>query len=537
MTAGDFTRRSMLAAAMLGAPMLGAGVSRAAAQDEPVVETRAGRYRGRTVEGVHVFKGMRYGADTAQTGRFMPPRAPETFAGVRDAFDYGDQAPQIPSALADDRPMSEDCLRINVWTPQASRDRKRPVMVWFHGGGFEAGSGSAAVYDGTRMARRGDVVVCTINHRLNVLGFCDLSRAFGDRFAQSGNVGYLDLVAALAWVRDNIEAFGGDPDNVMIYGQSGGGRKVSICFAGKEAAPLFHKGVVQSGSHLMVQTQDQSDALTQALLKALSIAPGDVAALQAAPLRALIVAQRKVIGEAGYRFEPCLDGVSFEAHPFIPNAPAISARKPMMVGTTQTELSNQLGRDPSVYVMDDTQLAARLARFIPAEDVAEALAVFRRSAPQAANSELFFRIVSWKSYIRNAVIMGERRAALNGPNNPTWMYQLTWRSPAEGGRRLSQHTLDLPFMFDNVDKAEHLTGPASDQTRAMTEAMAKSWLAFAHTGDPNHAGLPRWPTYDARRRSTLLFDIPVEPRDDPFSAERRFMDRYDPVRATTSTEG
>ncbi|MET0338547.1 MAG: carboxylesterase family protein, partial [Caulobacter sp.] len=353
MAPGDFTRRYMLAAAMLGAPMLGAGVSRAAAQDAPIAETQAGRYRGRTIGGVQVFKGMRYGAPTGEAGRFQPPRPPEPFAGVQDAVEYGDQAPQMPRALADSRPMREDCLRINVWTPHASRLRKRPVMVWLHGGGFEAGSGAAAVYDGTRMAKRGDVVVCTINHRLNVLGFCDLSQAFGDRFAQSGNVGYLDIVAALAWVRDNIEAFGGDPGNVMIYGQSGGGRKVSICFAGKAAAPLFHKGVVQSGSHLLVQTKDQSDALAQALLKTLSIAKGDAAALQAIPLRSLIVAQRKVISEAGYRFEPCLDGASFDAHPFIPNAPAISAGKPMMVGTTQTELSNQLGRDPAVYTMDD----------------------------------------------------------------------------------------------------------------------------------------------------------------------------------------
>lgn len=535
MTAPDLSRRTVLGAASLASTAWSlAGVAHAS--DESLVETAQGRYRGRVADGVHVFKGMRYGASTEGAGRFMPPSRAPAFAGVRDALDYGDQAPQIPTALADSRAMTEDCLRINVWTPSPKGGAKRPVLVWLHGGGFEAGSGSSPVYDGTRMARRGDVVVCTINHRLNVLGFCDLSRTFGASFARSGNVGFLDIVQALTWVRENIDAFGGDPNNVMIYGQSGGGRKVSLCFAGKDAAGLFHKGVVQSGSHLLVQTPDQSEALTAALLKTLSLGQGDVAALQAVPLRTLIGAQFKVIREAGYRFEPTMDGTTFDAHPFIPNAPAHTAKVPMLLGTTQTELSNQLGRDPTVYTMDDAALTARLGRFIPPQDVAEALAVFKASAPKASNSELFFRITSWRSYIRNAVLMGERRAAL-GAASKTWMYQVTWRSPAEDGRRLSQHTLDLPFMFDNVDKALHLTGPESAQTRAMAEAMANAWLAFAKTGDPNHSGLPVWPTFEPKRRATMLFDVPARLENDPFSTERVFMSRYEPIRATASQDG
>ncbi|WP_369062309.1 carboxylesterase family protein [Caulobacter sp. 73W] len=516
---------------ILGAAFAAAGAGLARAGDETLVETAQGRYRGRVENGVHVFKGMRYGASTQGAGRFMPPRPAEAFAGVRDALDYGDQAPQIPSALASTQAMSEDCLRINVWTPQAARTSRRPVMVWFHGGGFEAGSGASPVYDGTRMARRGDVVVCTINHRLNVLGFCDLSSADPD-WARSGNVGYLDLIEALKWVRANIEAFGGDPDNVTIYGQSGGGRKVSVCFAGSEAPGLFHKGIVQSGSHLLVQTPDQAATLSDALMKTLSAATPR--ALQDVPLRDLIIAQRKVIGAAGYRFEPVMDGVSFSAHPFIPDAPRATAKVPMLVGTTQTELSNQLGRDPTIYGIDETQLAGRLMRFLPPGDVAEAITVFKTSAPQATPAELFFRITSWRSYIKNAVLMAERRDALNGADNPTWMYQLTWRSPAEGGRRLSQHTLDLPFMFDNVDKVPHLTGPQSDATRAMTQMMAEAWLAFAHTGDPNHPGLPSWRSYDLKRRSTMLFDVPAQLENDPFRVERQFMSRYEPVRATAS---
>lgn len=531
MAGAEVSRRSALAAGgLLLAPRL------AHAQSELVVETTEGRYRGRTVGGVTVFKGMRYGASTAGAGRFMPPRSPETFAGVRDAFDYGDQTPQVRSVLADPGPMSEDCLRINVWTPQAGDGRRRPVLLWFHGGGFEAGSGSAPIYDGTNMARRGDVVVCTINHRLNVFGFCDLSRYLGEAFQQSGNVGYLDLVAAMAWVRANIAAFGGDPGNVMIYGQSGGGRKVSVCFAGKDAAGLFARGVVQSGSHLLIQTPDQSQALTSALLKVLEIDPKDARALQEVPQERLTAAQRQVAMKAGYRFEPVLDDLTFTAHPFVPRAPSRTAQVPMMLGTTRTELSNQLGRDPTVYALDEAGLKARLQGFLPASDVDEAVAVFRESSPGASATELFFNITSWRSYILNATLMAEGRDALGNRHNPTWMYQVTWRSPAEGGRRISQHTLDLPFMFDNVARAPHLTGPETDATRAMTESMANAWLAFARHGDPNHKGLPDWPTYDRARRQVMLFDVPARVARDPFRAERQFMQRYQPVRATARSE-
>lgn len=525
------TRRSALAA---GGLLLAAGP--AWGQSESLVETTEGKYRGRVADRVHVFKGMRYGASTEGAGRFRPPRPPERFAGVRDALEYGHQTPQVRSALADAGPMSEDCLRINVWTPAAGDQRKRPVLLWFHGGGFEAGSGSASIYDGTRMAARGDVVVCTINHRLNVFGFCDLSSYLGEDFRRSGNVGYLDLVAAMQWVRANIAVFGGDPGNVMLYGQSGGGRKVSVCYAGQDAEGLFAKGVVQSGSHLLIQTPEQSQALTSALLKALEIEPKNAAALQQVPQDRLTAAQRDVIVKAGYRFEPVLDGVTFTAHPWLPNAPKRTSQVPLMLGTTRTELSNQLGRDPAVYVMDEVGLKTRLKAFLPAADIDEAVNVFKAANPAASPTELFFVISSWRSYVLNATIMAEARDALNGARNPTWMYQVTWRSPAEGGRRISQHTLDLPFMFDNVARAPHLTGPESADTRAMTEAMAGAWLAFARTGDPNHKGLPDWPTYDRRQRRTMQFEVPARVASDPFAAERQFMARYEAVRATARGE-
>ncbi len=503
---------------------------------EPVVETTEGKYRGVQANGVYVFKGMRYGASTAGEGRFMPPRAAPEFAGVRDALEYGDQTPQARGGLAAATAMSEDCLRINVWTPEIRRGRKRPVLLWFHGGGFEAGSGSSGLYDGTNMVKRGDVVVCTINHRLNVFGFCDLSGVLGQDFAQSGNAGYLDLVASMKWVKANIAQFGGDPNNVMIYGQSGGGRKVSVCFAGAEANGLFAKGVVQSGSHLRVQTREQSSALTAALLKELNIAPANARQLQQVEQEVLSAAQRKVIGAAGYRFEPVLDGISFKADPFIPNAPQQTAKVPMMLGVTRTELSNQLGRDPAIYTINEAQLKERLLRYFPEDDLNEALPVFKASNPGASPTELFFIMTSWRSYVKNCTTMAEKRAELNGARNPTWMYQVTWKSPAEGGRRYSQHTLDLPFMFDNVSVAENLTGPASDETRAMTEAMANAWIAFARDGDPNHAGLPHWPAYDLAKRSQMFFEVPPRVVNDAFKSEREFMARYDSVRATAARD-
>ncbi len=300
-------RRTLLAGgAMLASTACATRQTLAQAKGERLVETAQGKVRGlAAANGVTAFKGMRYAAAAAGSLRFMPPSPPPTWAGIADAFAYGDQSPQARGSLAHaGTAMSDDCLRINVWTPGLDGAR-RPVLLWFHGGGFEAGSGSSALYDGTRMARRGDVVVATINHRLNVFGHCYLGGLLGDEFQQSGNVGYLDLIAAMKWVRENVGGFGGDPNNVMIYGQSGGGRKVSLCYAGKDAQGLFHKGVVQSGAHLKVQTPERANGLTEALLKELGIAKVDARNLQTIDVETLSAAQRKVIGAAGGALLAC----------------------------------------------------------------------------------------------------------------------------------------------------------------------------------------------------------------------------------------
>lgn len=520
------TRRGLMLGAAAGLGACASGPSLSQTSGLPLAETAQGKVLGLVqANGVTAFKGMRYGASSAGALRFMPPAPPPKWAGVVEAFAYGDQSPQARGSLAHaSTAMTDDCLRINVWTPGLDNGR-RPVLLWLHGGGFEAGSGSSPLYDGTRMAMRGDVVVATINHRLNVFGHCYLGGLLGNDFAQSGNVGYLDLIAAMKWVRENIASFGGDPNNVMIYGQSGGGRKVSLCYAGQDAQGLFHKGVVQSGAHLKVQTPEQANGLTEKLLAELGIAKADARKLQTIDVETLSTAQRKVIGAAGARFSPMLDGKSFTAHPFLPDAPAISSHLPMMLGTTRTELTNQMGREPGIFDMNEAQAKERAKSFVDAQDVDEAYRIFQASRPQASPSEIFFTIASARGYVRDQTIMAEQRVKAGG-RGKTYVYRLMWRQPVEGGRRVSQHSLDLPFMFDNVAAGENMTGPDTEQTRAMVDNMANSWLAFARTGDPNNASVPPWAPYDLARRNTMMFDVPSTAVDDPHEGEREFMARY-----------
>lgn len=491
------------------------------------MDTAAGKVAGVVAgNGVHVFRGIPYGASTAGPNRFRPPQPVEPWTGVLDATNYGPTAPQTFTRLAlggtkgNRPPMNEDCLRLNVWTP-APDAAARPVMVWLHGGGFEAGTGSALLYDGTRVSRRGDVVVVTVNHRLNVFGHCHLADLAGERFAGSGNAGFLDVVAALEWVRDNISDFGGDPGNVTIYGQSGGGRKVSIAMAAPAARGLFHRGIVQSGSHLRLLDPERATKLTAALLDHLDIPHGQAHRLQDVPTDTLIEANARVRG----RFSPTDDGVVFDGHPWDPDAPSLSAGIPMLVGTCRTELSNQVGSaDPSTFDLTESDLGDRLGRYLPAEDVSELTAIVRRSSPDATPSEVFFTLATARGYWLDSVLQTERKAEQGGA--PVFSYRLMWRTPVEGGRRVTPHSLDLPFVFDNVAVAEDMVGAPTEETAALADAMSESWLAFARTGDPNNPHVPAWAPYDTERRNVMLFDVDPRAVDDPHREERLAMSRY-----------
>ncbi|WP_195210589.1 carboxylesterase/lipase family protein [Actinomarinicola tropica] len=495
------------------------------------VATAHGTVRGAEHEGIRVFKGIRYGASTEGANRFRPPQPPPTWTGELDALAYGDSAPQTFTRLAlggtkgNRPPLGEDCLRLNVWTPGCD-DARRPVMVWLHGGGFEAGTGSMLLYDGTNVARRGDVVVVTINHRLNVFGHCYLDDVGGDDLAGSANVGFLDVVAALEWVAENVAGFGGDPGNVTIYGQSGGGRKVSIAMAAPAAQGLFHRGIVQSGSHLRLHDPDRAAGLTGRLFDELGLRAGDVRALQEVSTDRLVDAQATVRG----RFSPTLDGVVFDRHPWDPDAPSLSAHIPLMVGTCRTELSNQVGTmDPTTFDITDDDLAERLARYVPADDVAELVDVVRRTNPGASAPEVFFTLVTARGYWLDSVLQTERKAEQGAA--PVYSYRLMWRTPVEGGRRITPHSLDLPFVFDNVAVAPDMVGDPTEETAALAHAMSESWIAFAHTGDPNNGAVPPWAPYDLDRRTVMHFDVPPAVVDDPHRDERLAMSRYETQQA------
>jgi para-nitrobenzyl esterase len=495
-----------------------------------VVDTAHGRVRGEVFRGISIFRGLPYGAATGGENRFLPPRPPAAWTGVRDAIRYGETAPQARGRLArggvpGNRPeIGEDCLCLNVWTPQPGQGA-RPVLVWLHGGGFEAGSGSSMLYDAVNLCRRGDVVAISINHRLGLFGHCHLADALGSEFDGSVNAGFLDIVAALRWVRENVAAFGGDPSNVTIYGQSGGGRKVSIAMASPLAQGLFQRGIVQSGSHLRLLTRDQAGELTDRLLAFLEIPRSDARRLQSVPMERLLQANREIQRATRRRFSPAIDKAVFDAHPWDAQAPRISAALPMLIGTCRTELSNQLGSaDESTFSLDEAGLASRLGSFVPEQDVADLIDVFRRGDPHATPSALFFAITTARGYWRDSVIQTELKARQGGA--PVYSYRLMWRTPVEGGRRITPHSLDLPFVFDNVSKAPDMVGEPSAETAALASAMSEAWLAFARNGDPGHAGIPAWRPYDLERRQVMLFDAKCEAVDDPHRDERLAMERY-----------
>jgi para-nitrobenzyl esterase len=489
-------------------------------------ETTSGRVQGIQTTGIKQFKGIPYGAPTGGKNRFMPPRKPAAWKGVRECFAHGQISPQALTDLRseygimihwDYQPggMGEDCLVLNVWTPGLKDGAKRPVLVSFHGGGFATGSGNALGFDGAQLARFGDVVVVTVNHRLAALGYLQLADLGAPpEFAGAGVAGIMDLAASLEWVRDNIENFGGDPHNVMIFGQSGGGAKTTTVLATPAAKGLFHRAAVQSGSSLRLTPRDRATRNAELLLKQLNIPKERIPDLQKLAWQEILEAQVAIGAAApGTGFAPVIDGKYLPHDPFDPVAPPESAEIPLIVSTTLEDAALGLTN----FDLDDAGLSKTLERY---GDKAEAVyALYRKHYPQKSAFLLQAMIATDAGFRRSAIKQAELKAAQ--AKGPIYMYQWDWPTPSFGGKFGAVHGLDVAASFREARDG-------GDMARVADE-LSSTWVAFARTGDPNNAKIPQWPQYDAQKRATMIFGTPTHLENDPRAEIREFWEQMPPA--------
>jgi para-nitrobenzyl esterase len=502
--------RLMLAAGMLAALTL------PTLAQENVVTTSGGQVAGTAsdmVDGVLVFKGIRYGADTGGENRFLPPQPAEPWEGVFEADAYGNACHglgyppflmQEEGADLDTSPMSEDCLFLNVWSPGID-EAKRPVMVWLHGGGFTSGSGGSIRYESSRLVSNQDVVVVTVNHRLGGLGFMDVSAIGGDAYADSGNAGMLDIVQALQWVHDNIEAFGGDPANVTVFGESGGGSKATTLLSMPAADGLFHRVIAQSGIN------QNAIAAEAAQESAAGIAGGagitDLAGLQGADVATFVVP-----GNWGPTSSP-----SLPRGPFGADADPAGSDIPLMIGSNLTE-ATFFNATPTTEV-DDAQLRQAFAEGsftagIPADRVDTLMDAYRAVFPDLPDHQVYQILASdaWMTRVVSSV--ADLRAQ---QGSPAYVYQFAMPQGARDGALNVPHTAEIAYAFDNLELAQALVGTPDAQDQALADVMSTAWANFARSGNPNGEGVPEWPQWTAEERAVMLFDADPEAVVDPYT--------------------
>ncbi len=496
-----------------------------------VVETTCGKVQGISTAGIKQFKGIPYGASTSGKNRFMPPKKPAPWTGVRECFGHGQVCPQTPSSLRSEYGMmimwdqqnggmGEDCLVLNVWTPGVNDGAKRAVLVSFQGGGFTTGSGNAPGFDGAQLALYGDVVVVTVNHRLASYGYTHLSDLGAPpEFANAGGTGIMDLVASLQWVHDNIENFGGDPGRVMIFGQSGGGAKTSTILATPSAKGLFQRAAVQSGSSLRMRTREDATKSAEQLLTKLNIPKTRIADLQKISWQELLEAQ------SGITFSPVVDGTILPHHPFDPVAPAESADVPMIISTTLEDAALSLTN----FNLDEAGLKTILSQRY-SDKAEEIFALYKQRYPQKSPFLIQAQVFTDSGFRRSAIIQAERKAGLG--KAPAYMYLWNWESPGFNGKFGAVHGIDVAASFHQV--RDTIVGVGSSAGKVMCDRLASVWAAFAKTGDPNNPGIPRWPAYDAATRATMIFDNDTRVENDPRGEIRKYWAQ---MPAATSPRG
>lgn len=478
------------------------------------VITSYGQVSGEEINGVSVWKGIPYAKAPVGNLRFRPPQIPEAWDGIYDATQFGPSAIQPVSEImnflgSDINETSEDCLRLNIWSQKAD-GKLRPVMVWIHGGAFMNGSGSSLGYDGTSFALESDVVIVTINYRLGVLGFLHLGDIGGEAYASSGNCGILDQIAALKWIKENIEAFGGDPTNITLFGESAGAMSIGILLAVPEAKGLFNKAILQSGAARNVLNRMTANHVTSGILANLGVGVDELSKLEEIPIEKLLDAAKNVPPMA---LGPVLDGMFISEHPEISIANGSSKDIPILIGTNKDEYRLFTFFDPSWKGLNKEEIELRFERSLRKwSEIAQ-----HYLNAEHMNQALYEKLMSFEMFTSPAIWLAEKQTE---QGSPVWMYRFEWETPILNGGLKSCHALEIPFVFHGIDKegAKFLLGSSPDKTLA--NQMHASWSAFAKNGNPNTSGVPEWSLYDLENRETMIFDVVSKMKKDPDQKER-----------------